>query len=213
MQYIITLIYSMLQGTAVTLEVFSITLVFSIILGIIVALCRLSKIKSLSKVTGLYIWIMRGTPLLLQLIFVFFGLPLIGIVLDRFPAAIIAFILNYGAYFGEIFRGGIKSIDIGQSEAAQALGFTPSQAFVWIIFPQAIKRTLAPVANEVITLVKDTSLVYVVGLGELLRAGKIASNRDASLVPLIVVGIFYLILTGILSKLFKVFEERLSYYQ
>ncbi len=213
MKYIITLIYSMLQGTAVTLEVFSITLVFSIILGIIVALCRLSKIKPLSSATGFYIWVMRGTPLLLQLIFIFFGLPLIGIILDRFPAAITAFILNYGAYFGEIFRGGIESIDIGQYEAALALGFTPMKAFVWIIFPQAIKRTLAPIANEVITLVKDTSLVYVVGLGELLRAGKIAANRDASLVPLIVVGAFYLILTAILTKIFKALEGRLSYYQ
>lgn len=213
MKYITTLMYTMLQGTVVTLEVFSITLMFSIILGIIVALCRLSKIRLLNRATGLYIWVMRGTPLLLQLIFIFFGLPLIGIVLDRFSAAIIAFILNYGAYFGEIFRGGIESIDIGQYEAAQALGFTPMKAFVWIIFPQAVKRTLAPVANEVITLVKDTSLVYVVGLGELLRAGKIASNRDASLVPLVLVGVVYLLLTGILSKMFMIIEERFSYYQ
>ncbi|SDY74876.1 amino acid ABC transporter membrane protein, PAAT family [Proteiniborus ethanoligenes] len=213
MKYIITLMYTMLQGTVVTLEVFSITLIFSIVLGIIVALCRLSKIKPLSRAMELYIWVMRGTPLLLQLIFIFFGLPFIGIILDRLPAALIAFILNYGAYFGEIYRGGIESIDIGQHEAAQALGFTPMKAFIWIIFPQAIKRTLAPVANEVITLVKDTSLVYVVGLGELLRAGKIASNRDASLVPLIVVGLFYLVLVGILTKIFKTFEKRFSYYQ
>lgn len=212
MKYIITLMYTMLQGTAVTLEVFAITLIFSIVLGIIVALCRLSKIKLLSRAMELYIWVMRGTPLLLQLIFIFFGLPLIGITLDRLPAALIAFILNYGAYFGEIYRGGIESIDIGQHEAAMALGFTPMKSFVWIIFPQALKRTLAPVANEVITLIKDTSLVYVVGLGELLRAGKIASNRDASLVPLIVVGLFYLVLVGILTKIFKALEKRFSYY-
>lgn len=213
MKYFTTLIYSMLDGTSITLEVFLITLVFSIPLGVIVALCRLSKIKFLNRAMELYIWVMRGTPLLLQLIFIFFGLPYIGIVLDRFPAAIVAFILNYAAYFGEIFRGGIESIDIGQYEAAQALGFTPMKAFIWIILPQTIKRTLAPIANEVITLVKDTSLVYVVGLGELLRAGKIASNRDASLVPLILVGVIYLLLTGVLSKLFMALEERFSYYQ
>lgn len=213
MKYFTTLIYSMLEGTSITLEVFLIALVFSIPLGVIVALCRLSKIKFLNRAMELYIWVMRGTPLLLQLIFIFFGLPYIGIVLDRFPAAIVAFILNYAAYFGEIFRGGIESIDIGQYEAAQALGFTPMKAFIWIILPQTIKRTLAPVANEVITLVKDTSLVYVVGLGELLRAGKIASNRDASLVPLILVGVIYLLLTGVLSKLFMALEDRFSYYQ
>lgn len=213
MNYINTLIYAMLEGTIVTLEVFILTLIFSIPLGIGVAICRLSNIKPLGKAMELYIWVMRGTPLLLQLMFIFFGLPYIGIVLDRFPAALIAFILNYGAYFGEIYRGGIESIDQGQYEAALALGFTPLKAFIWIIFPQAIKRTLAPTANEVITLVKDTSLVYVVGLGELLRAGKIASNRDASLVPLVLVGAIYLLLTGILSKLFKAIEERFSYYQ
>lgn len=213
MNYISSLVFSMFQGATVTLEVFALTLVCSIILGIVIALCRLSKIRLLSTITQLYILIMRGTPLLLQLIFVFFGLPIIGITLNRFAAAAITFVLNYGAYFGEIFRGGIQSIDKGQYEAAEVLGLTQGKTFLRIILPQVIKRTIPAVANEVITLIKDTSLVYVVGIGELLRAGKIASNRDASLIPLVVVAIIYLIFTGVLTKGFKFFEKKFSYYQ
>lgn len=213
MNYISSLVFSMFQGATVTLEVFALTLVCSIILGIVIALCRLSKIRLLSTITQLYILIMRGTPLLLQLIFVFFGLPIIGITLNRFAAAAITFVLNYGAYFGEIFRGGIQSIDKGQYEAAEVLGLTQGKTFLRIILPQVIKRTLPAVANEVITLIKDTSLVYVVGIGELLRAGKIASNRDASLIPLVVVAIIYLIFTGVLTRGFKLLEKKFSYYQ
>ena len=143
---------------------------------------------------------MRGTPLLLQIVFVFFGLPIVGITFDRLPAAMIAFIFNYAAYFGEIFRGGIDSIDKGQYDAAKVLGFNTVQTYTKIILPQMIKIVLPSVANEVITLVKDTALVYVVGLGELLRAGKIASNRDASLVPLVMVGVFYLVLTASINS-------------
>jgi polar amino acid transport system permease protein len=213
MDYIITLMYSMLLGLATTIEVFLLTLVLSIPLGMVVALARLSKIKLINLTAQFYIWIMRGTPLLLQIIFIFFGLPLIGLTFDRFTSAILAFVLNYCAYFGEIFRGGIQSIDSAQYEAAEVLGLTPSKTFFRIILPQAIKDILPSISNEVITLIKDTSLVYVVGIGELLRAGKIASNRDATLVPLFVVGIFYLILTAILTKIFKILEERFSYYR
>lgn len=213
MNYINALMSSMFEGLLVTIEIFLLTLVFSIPLGIIVALCRLSKIKPLNLAAQFYIWIMRGTPLLLQLIFIFFGLPIVGITFDRFTAAIIAFSLNYGAYFGEIFRGGIKSIDKGQYEAAEVLGLSPFKTFRRIILPQAFKITLPSISNEVITLIKDTSLVYVVGIGELLRAGKIATNRDATLVPLVVVGCFYLILTAVLTKVFKMLEERVSYYR
>lgn len=213
MNYISNLIGLMFKGVITTLEVFILTLVFSTALGLIVALGRLSKSKLISTITQVYILIMRGTPLLLQLIFVFFGLPVIGVTLDRFPAAILTFALNYSAYFGEIFRGGIESIDKGQYEAAEVLGLTQRRTFLRIILPQVIKRTLPPISNEVITLVKDTSLVYVVGIGELLRAGKAASNRDASLVPLVVVAIFYLIFTGVLAKGFKYIEKRYSYYQ
>lgn len=213
MEYMYTLMYSMLEGLTMTIEIFLLTLTLSVPLGIVVALARLSSIKAINITAHFYILIMRGTPLLLQLIFIFFGLPIVGLTFDRFTAAILAFVLNYGAYFGEIFRGGIQSIEKAQYEAAEVLGLTPSKIFIRIILPQTIKRILPSIANEVITLVKDTSLVYVIGIGELLRASKIASNRDASLIPLVVVGMFYLILTAILTKAFKMIEEKFSYYR
>lgn len=215
LDYLITLMPAMLSGLEVTLKIFFLTLVFSIPLGILAAVGRLSKIKPLVAVIQVYIWIMRGTPLLLQLIFIYFGLglPTVGLQLERFTAALIAFVLNYAAYFAEIFRGGIESIDKGQYEAAKVLGFSPVQTFMRIVLPQVVKIVLPSVANEVITLVKDTALVYVVGLGELLRAGRIASNRDVSLVPFVVVGVFYLALTAILTKVFQQIEKRYAYYQ
>lgn len=213
MNYVANLLPSLMDGLTNTLEIFVVTLIVAIPLGIIVALGRLSKIKILSGITGMYIWIMRGTPLLLQIVFIFFGLPILGLKFDRFPAAIIAFVLNYGAYYGEIFRSGIQSIDKGQYEGAEVLGMSNSQTFFRIVLPQMIKRVLPPVANEVITLVKDTALVYIVGLDELLKVAKTASNRDASLVPLVVVAVFYLILTAILTKVFQLLEKKYSYYQ
>lgn len=213
MDYVVSLLPSLTEGLVSTLKIFIVTLVLSIPLGIVIALGRLSKIKIISVITEGYIWLMRGTPSLLQIVFVFFGLPLIGISFDRFPAAIIAFVLNYAAYYGEIFRAGIQSIDKGQYEASEVLGMSNSQTFFRIIFPQMIKRVLPPVANEVITLVKDTALVYVVGLDELLKVAKTASNRDASLVPLVVVAVFYLLLTAVLTKGFQVLEKKYSYYQ
>jgi polar amino acid transport system permease protein len=155
---------------------------------------------------------MRGTPLLLQIIIIFFGLPLVGVTLDRFPAAILAFTLNYGAYFGEIFRAGIVSIDNGQVEGAKVLGLSSKDIFFRIILPQAFKRVIPPVVNEITTLVKDTSLVYVVGMDELLKIGKTAANRDVSLVPLLIVGVVYLIVIGILSQVLKKIEEKYDYY-
>lgn len=212
-RYIYTLLPSMVDGIIITLEIFFLTLIFSIPLGIIVSIGRLSKIKFLSKITEFYIWVMRGTPLMLQIVFIFFGLPIVGITFDRFTAVFIAFVLNYGAYFGEIFRGGMESIDKGQYEAAKVLGLTPYKTFIRIVLPQMFKIVLPSIANEVVTLVKDTSLVYVVGIGELLRAGKIASNRDVSLIPLALVGIIYLFLTAILTAVFNKIEERYSYYE
>jgi polar amino acid transport system permease protein len=213
MDNIISLLPQVFEGLKVTLQVFILTLVFSIPLGIIVSIGRLSKNKILNKVTGGYILIMRGTPLLLQIVFIFFGLPNININFDRFPAAIIAFTLNYAAYFAEIFRAGISSIDEGQYEGAKVLGFSQKYIFFRIILPQAFKRILPAMANEVITLVKDTALVYVLGLDELLKIGKIASNTQASLIPLVVVGVVYLLLIGIFTQLFKLIENRYSYYQ
>ncbi len=212
MNSIMNLLPQVFEGLKVTLQVFIFTLVFSIPLGIVAALGRLSKNKIINKITGLYVLVMRGTPLLLQIVFIFFGLPVVGITFERFPAAILAFVLNYGAYFAEIFRAGIASIEEGQYEGAKVLGFPQKYIFLRIILPQAVKRILPAVANEVITLVKDTALVYVVGLDELLKIGKIASNKEASLVPLVVVGIIYLLLTAVFTELFKRIEKRYSYY-
>lgn len=213
-EYVFRLLPAMISGLDITLRIFFLTLIFSIPLGILVALGRLSKIKPLVAVIKFYIWVMRGTPLLLQIIFIFHGLSLAGIItLDRFIAALLAFVLNYAAYFAEIFRGGIEAIDQGQYDAAKVLGFGPVKTFTRIILPQVMKIVLPSVANEVITLIKDTALVYMVGIGELLRAGRIASNRDASLVPLVMVGVFYLALTAILTRIFSKIEKKYAYYQ
>ena len=207
-----TLFPQVLEGLKVTREIFLLTLILSIPLGVLVALGRLSKIKIINKLTGFYVLIMRGTPLLLQIVFIFFGLPNLNIVIDRFPAAIIAFTLNYAAYFGEIFRAGISSVDIGQNEASQVLGLSKKDTFFRIILPQAFKTILPPIANEIVTLVKDTALVYVIGIDELLRVGKIACNRDSSLLPLLIIGIVYLILIGIFTKIFDKIEKKYQYY-
>ena len=207
-----TLFPQVLEGLKVTMEIFLLTLILSIPLGVLVALGRLSKIKIINKLTGFYVLIMRGTPLLLQIVFIFFGLPNLNIVIDRFPEAIIAFTLNYAAYFGEIFRAGISSVDIGQNEASQVLGLSKKDTFFRIILPQAFKTILPPIANEIVTLVKDTALVYVIGIDELLRVGKIACNRDSSLLPLLIIGIVYLILIGIFTKIFDKIEKKYQYY-
>jgi len=202
-----------LEGLKVTLEIFALTLILSIPLGIIVAVMRTSKSLILREISGVYVLIMRGTPLLLQIIVIFFGLPIIGVTFNRFAAAIFAFTLNYGAYFGEIFRAGIISIDNGQVEGAQVLGLSSKDVFFRIILPQAFKTVIPPVTNEVTTLVKDTSLVYVVGIDELLKIGQMATNRAVSLVPLLIVGVVYLIVIAIFSKVLKKIEEKYDYYK
>lgn len=213
LSYTQTMLPQMMEGLKVTLEVFILTLVLSVPIGVIVALCRLSKVKALSKVMEIYILIMRGTPLLLQIIFIFFGLPIVGVKIDRMPSAILAFTLNYGAYFAEIFRAGIASIDEGQYEGAEVLGLSKMDTFFRIIMPQAFKRVLPPVANEMITLVKDTALVYAVGFDDLLKIGKTATNRDATLMPLVLVAVIYLLLIFVLSKILNYVEQKFDYYK
>ncbi len=213
MNEIIAFIPQVLEGLKVTIEIFIITLILSIPLGAIIALGRISKIKILKSITGIYVLILRGTPLLLQILFIFFGLPLINISIPRFPAAILAMVLNYGAYFGEIFRAGIISIDKGQFEGAEVLGLSKKDTFFRIIMPQALKRIFPPVANEIVTLVKDTALVYVVGLDELLKIAKIASNRLSSIMPFVVIAVVYLLFNGIITKVLESIEKRFSYYQ
>ncbi len=210
---IITFIPQALEGLKVTIEIFAITLIFSIPLGVIIALGRISKISILKSITGAYVLILRGTPLLLQILFIFFGLPLLNISIPRFPAAILAMVLNYGAYFAEIFRAGILSIDKGQFEGAEVLGLSKKDTFFRIIMPQALKKIFPPVASEVVTLVKDTALIYVVGLDELLKMAKIASNRLSSIMPFVVVAVVYLLFNGIITKFLDFIEKKFNYYQ
>ena len=210
MNYILSIMPSLILGAKMTLILFFWTLIVSIPLGIIVSLGLLSHFKPLRLILKFYIWIMRGTPLLLQLIFIFYGLPIVGIIFERYDAALFAFILNYTAYFAEIFRGGFQSIPVGQYESARVLRLNYWQTMSHIIIPQVSKIVIPSIGNEVINLVKDTSLVYVIGLGELLRAGNVATARDVTLIPLVIVGIIYLLMTGIASFLLKKIEHNFA---
>ena len=213
LNYISQILPSLLDGTKLTLSLFFWTLIGSLPLGILVSIGLIGKFKPLKWFLDLYVWLMRGTPLLLQLIFVFYGLPIIEIVFPRYEAAIFAFILNYGAYFAEIFRGGFQSIDPGQYEGAKVLRLSYFQTLRKIVIPQVVKIVIPSIGNEVINLVKDSSLVYVIGLGDLLRAGNVATARDVTLVPLLMVGVIYLILIGICTFLLRKVENRYSYYK
>jgi len=213
MQYIINITKAILEGSIVTLKLFFITLVLSIPLGLMVALIRVSNKKIVKYITDVYIWLARGTPLLLQIFFVFYGLPSFGIVLDRFPAAALAFVLNYAAYFAEIFRAGIQSIDKGQYESADVLGMTYPQTMRRIILPQMVKRVLPPVSNEVITLVKDTALVNSIGMVDLLRAANIAVIRDFNILPFGIAAVFYLLMTLVLTRIFGKLEQKFSLHE
>ena len=210
---LVTVFPQLMIGAQTTVKLFVLTLIGSIPLGILLAFVLRSRFKLVKAIVQVYVWLMRGTPLLLQLIFVFYGLPLIGIVFDRFEAALLAFILNYAAYFAEIFRGGIQSIPFGQYEAAKVLRLNKQQTIFRIILPQVTKITLPSVGNEIINLVKDTSLVYILGLSDVMRMGKIAMERQASLLPLLGVGLIYLAMTAIFTWLLNRIEKRLDYYR
>lgn len=211
--YINEILPALFSGAGMPLSIFFLTIILATPLGILVSLGEMSKIKPLKWLVNFYVWIMRGTPLLLQLIFVFYGLPIIHIVFPRYQAALFAFVLNYAAYFAEIFRGGFQSIDEGQFEAAKVLRLTRFQTMTKIIIPQVIKIVLPSIGNEVINLIKDSSLVYVIGLGDLLRAGNVAMARDVTLVPLVLVGIIYLLLISICAFVMKKLEKHFSYYK
>lgn len=206
--YIISILPSLFSGASLTIEIFCWTTVVSLPLGLLVAFGLLSKIKILKAILKFYVWVIRGTPLLLQLIFIFYGLPTVGIVFPRYESALIAFIINYAAYFAEIFRGGLQAIPKGQIEAANVLGLSKWQTVYKIIRPQVFKIVLPSIGNELINLVKDSSLVYVIGLGDLLRAGNVATARDVSLVPLVLVGVVYLAMTAVLTYILRKVEKR-----
>ncbi|MFA6807359.1 MAG: amino acid ABC transporter permease [Eubacteriales bacterium] len=213
MDYILNVTMAVAYGSKITYLLFFSTLIFALPFGLMIALARLSNLPSLKALTSTYIWLLRGTPLLLQIFFIYFGLPVFGINLDRMSTAIIAFSLNYAAYFAEIFRAGIQSIDKGQYECADVLGLTYLQTTKRIVIPQMIKRVLPPMGNEFINLVKDTALVYAIGLSEILRAAKIAVVRDFTITPFFIAAVFYLLTTLILTLFFRKMEQKYAYYE
>lgn len=201
-----------LSGVGVTLSLYAITIVMSIPLGMLGAL---GKVSTTNKITSLlldaFTWLFRGTPLMLQLFFVYFGLVTIGVRLTPFQSAVITFVLNYSAYFIEIFRGGIGAIDQGQYEAAQALGLNYRATMYHVIIPQSMKAVLPSITNEAITLVKDTALVAAIGMNDLLRSSKEIVVREMIMTPFIIAAIIYLLLTSIVIYIFKKLENKYQY--
>ncbi|ALC92469.1 amino acid ABC transporter permease [Bacillus sp. FJAT-18017] len=216
LDYILEILGPMLEGAQMTVLLFFIAIILSIPLGFLLTLAVRSSFRPLSWLAQGYIYVMRGTPLLLQLLFICFGLPMIPVVgeylvLDRFVAASLGFVLNYAAYFAEIFRGGLLAIDKGQFEAAQVLGLSKWQTTTRVVLPQMFRIALPSVANESITLVKDTALLYAVAVPELLHFAQTAVNRDFTIVPFFVAGVIYLIMTLVLTAFFKWIERRFTF--
>ena len=199
-------------GMGASLLIFVLTLLFSMPLGLLVAFGRMSKFKPLQAIIKFFIAVLRGTPLMLQLFAVYFFLPKLLGPIPRLNAVYIAFGLNYAAYFAEIYRGGIMSIPPGQYEAAQVLGFTKPQTFMRIILPQTVKRILLPVSNEVITLVKDTSLATAIAVSEIFLTAKNATSSSGSVEPLFIAGVFYLLMNAGVTAFFNFLTKRFDYY-
>ena len=213
-----TMISQLAGGMLVSTEIFVVTLVFSLPLGLLIAFGRMSKNKVLQGIVKTYISIMRGTPLMLQLMVVYFGpFYLFGIKIKsnnyRLIAAMIGFVINYAAYFAEIYRSGIQSMPVGQYEAAKLLGYSKSQTFIKIILPQVIKRILPSVTNEVITLVKDTSLAFVLTVTEMFTIAKQIAAAQASVMPLMAAGVFYYIFNLVVAVVMEHVEKKLNYYR
>ena len=211
MDSLIAMLPPLMEGAGTTLKLFFITLLLSIPLGLALALLRLSRWAAVRQAVSGYIWLMRGTPLMLQLLFIYFALPfvpVIGIRLPDFPSAVVAFSLNFAAYFAEIFRAGIQSVDKGQYEAAKSLGMSYSQTMRRIVLPQMVRHILPPMSNETITLVKDTALIYVLALNDLLRAARNIVQREFTVTPFLVAAAFYLIMTLVLTWVFQRMERR-----
>ncbi|MGM9958991.1 MAG: amino acid ABC transporter permease [Erysipelotrichaceae bacterium] len=204
---------SLFEGSITTLKVFFITLIVSLPLSFILAFINNRENRIINTIFWAFIYVERGTPLLLQLMFVYFGLPYLGITLSRDAAIYAAFILNYSAYFMEILRGGINAIDDGQFKAAKVLGLSQSFTFMQITLPQCIRNSLPSIGNEVLALVKDTSLITILGASELLKAGRSAVNVYATATPFIFVAIFYLLMTFVITKIMNYAEKRSAYYE
>ncbi len=214
---LINIVGRLVGGLGMSFLIFVLTLVFSLPLGLLIAFGRMAKNKLLSGIMRIYISIMRGTPLMLQLMVIFFGphylfkIPLTASY--RYVAVIIGFSLNYAAYFAEIYRAGIESISVGQYEAAKVLGYSKGQTFFRIIFPQVVKRIIPPVTNEVITLVKDTSLAFVIAVSEMFTIAKQIVAAQGTVVPLIVAGLFYYIFNYVVAYAMERVEKRFSYFR
>ena len=213
MEYVLKVMGPMLEGALVATALFAIVIVLSLPLGFGITLLVRCRIKPLAWIARGFIYVIRGTPLLLQLFFVYFCLPMISpaLALDRFPAACIGFVLNYAAYFAEIFRGGLLAIDKGQYEAAQVLGLSRPQTFLRIVIPQMLRVALPSLSNESITLVKDTSLLYAVSVPEILHAAKTAVNRDVNLLPFFFAAVIYLVMNTLLTLLFRYIEKKFQF--
>ena len=202
------------QGMGVTLRIFILTLVLSIPLGMLVTKGRMSRHALLRAPISVYIYVMRGTPLMLQVMFLYFLLPkLLPFNFDRFTDPIVAFTVNYAAYFAEIFRGGVQSIPVGQWEAGQVLGMRRSQTFFRVILPQVCKRVLLPVTNEIITLVKDTALASTIAVTELMSLAKKHVSSSSSIEPYVIAMVMYLLFNGVTEQLCRLVERKLNYYQ
>ena len=213
---ITAMILKMSEGLGRTFSIFALTLVFSLPLGLIIALLRMSKIKPIRYIAQVYISIMRGTPLMLQLLVVAYGpfyLFGFGVARNKLIPIIIAFAMNYAAYFAEIYRGGIEAMPVGQYEAAAVLGYSKMQTFMRIILPQVVKRILPSVTNEVITLVKDTSMAFTVAYQEMFSIGKQIANSQTSFMPFVIAGVFYYIMNMVVAFVMSFFEKRMSYYR
>ena len=214
---VMQIVQQLFNSMGITMEIFFVTLVTSLILGLGLALVRMSKSRVLSLIAKFYISVMRGTPLMLQLLVVYFGpFFIFGMQITpsyRLKAVLIGFALNYAAYFAEIYRSGIATIPIGQYEAARLLGYSKTQTFVHIVMPQVIKRIIPPVANETITLVKDTSLAFTLAVAEVFTVTKQLVASQSSVVPFIVAGIFYYVFNLVVAVFFEYLEKKLSYYR
>ncbi len=214
---LLSLITQLAEGFVLTVEIFALTLLFSLPLGLIVAFGRMSKNPVIKLIAKAYISIMRGTPLMLQIIIVYFA-PFYIFELQlgrgyRFPAVILAFVINYAAYFAEIYRSGIESMPIGQYEAAEILGYSKAQTFFKIILPQVVKRVLPSITNETITLVKDTSMAFTISVAEMFTIAQEISAGSTSVLPLMVAGAFYYVFNLLVATVMEYLEKRFAYYR
>ena len=215
LDYIMQIAPAIAEGFQVTLSLFFIVIILSVPGGLLLALLRLSTNRVVTTIVDAYVYVMRGTPLMLQILLIYYGLPFMidGFELTDMTAAVLSFVLNYIAYLCEIFRSGIQSVPKGQYEGAKVLGFTYVQTMYKIILPQVIKRVLPPLANETITLLKDTSLVYVLAMNDILRITRSIVQRDFDITAFIVAGVFYLAMTFVLTKLYQYLERRMAIYE